>query len=125
MVATNLTRIATEFLTRVCNGRVDEAYAELVAPGFVHHNAYFRGDADALRAGMAQDLAQHPDKALTIHRTLEDGSLVAVHSHVRHTPDAPGYALVHIFRIEAGRIVELWDISQEVPADVVNENGMF
>lgn len=58
-------------------------------------------------------------------RALEDGELVAIHSHVHMTPDDRGMALVHIFRFEADRIVELWDIGQPVPAETVNSNGMF
>jgi predicted SnoaL-like aldol condensation-catalyzing enzyme len=74
---------------------------------------------------MAQNAAQVPDKQLTVHRTLRDGDQVAVHSHVRHTPDEPGYALVHIFRFEGDRIAELWDLAQAMPVDSVNDNGMF
>jgi predicted SnoaL-like aldol condensation-catalyzing enzyme len=121
----DLTALATGFLQRVCDGRVDEAYANLVAPGFRHHNPWFRGDAEALRQGMAQNAAQFPAKQLTVHRTLHDGDQVAVLSHVRHTPDERGYALVHIFRFEGDRIAELWDIAQPMPEDSVNENGMF
>jgi predicted SnoaL-like aldol condensation-catalyzing enzyme len=120
-----LAPLATEFLTLVCTGRVDEAYDRLVAPGFRHHNPWFRGDADALRAGMAQNAAQFPDKRLTVQRTLEHGDEVVVLSHVRHTPDERGFALVHWFRFEDGRIAELWDVAQPVPADGVNELGMF
>jgi predicted SnoaL-like aldol condensation-catalyzing enzyme len=125
MPTTHRTRIAADFLQMVCANRVDEAYATLVAPGFRHHNPWFRGDAESLRKGMAENMAQFPQKTITLHRTLEDGDLVAVHSHVRHTPDERGYGLVHIFRMEGDRIAELWDIAQEVPAEAVNENGMF
>jgi predicted SnoaL-like aldol condensation-catalyzing enzyme len=32
---------------------------------------------------------------------------------------------VHIFRFEQGRIVELWDLGQEVPESSPNQYGMF
>jgi predicted SnoaL-like aldol condensation-catalyzing enzyme len=50
---------------------------------------------------------------------------VAVHSRVRQTPGDPGGAVVHLFRFEGDRIAELWDIGQPVPAESVNDNGMF
>jgi predicted SnoaL-like aldol condensation-catalyzing enzyme len=50
---------------------------------------------------------------------------MATWSHVRQNPDDPGAALVHIFRFEGDRIVELWDIAQAIPADSPNKNGMF
>jgi len=33
--------------------------------------------------------------------------------------------VVHILRFEGDRIVELWDIGQEIPQDSPNEHGMF
>ena len=125
MATTDLTRIATDFLAMVADGRVDAAYDTLVAPGFRHHNPWFPGDADALRKGMADNAAKFPEKRITVHRTLEDGDQVVVLSHVRHTPQERGYALAHWFRFEGGRIAELWDLAQEVPAAIANEQGMF
>ena len=34
-------------------------------------------------------------------------------------------AVVHILRFEGGKIVEMWDIGQEIPADSPNALGMF
>ena len=51
-------------------------------------------------------------------------TVVAVHSHVRQKPDDLGAAVVHIFRFENGRIVELWDLGQEAPAQSPNQYGM-
>jgi len=125
MHAGQLTRIATDFLRKCCDGRVAEAYVQHVAAGFRHHNAWFRGDAAALREGMAQNAAQFPGKTIRFVRTVEDGLDVAVFSHVHHVPGDRGFAVAHFFRFEGERIAELWDIAQEVPERVVNENGMF
>lgn len=116
---------AVSFLHAVASGRVREAYAKHVGSGFRHHNPYFAGDAESLMNGMEENARENPQKRLDVLRALEDGDLVAVHSRVRHTPDERGYALVHLFRFEADRIAELWDLAQEVPAESVNENGMF
>jgi predicted SnoaL-like aldol condensation-catalyzing enzyme len=125
MHAGPLTRIATDFLRQCCDGRVAEAYDQHVAQDFRHHNAWFRGDAAALRAGMAQNAAQFPGKSIRFVRTVEDGADVAVFSHVHHVPGDRGFGVAHFFRFEGERIAELWDIAQEVPEQVVNENGMF
>ena len=116
---------AIEFLRLACIGQVDEAYSRFVAPGFRHHNAYFPGDGDSLRKAMQENADQNPGKQLEVKQTLAEGDRVAVYSHVRHRPDERGYAVVHIFRFESGRIAELWDLGQEVPEDSPNANGMF
>jgi predicted SnoaL-like aldol condensation-catalyzing enzyme len=117
--------VATEFLRLAAVGRVDEAYGQYVAEGFRHHNAYFRGDAASLQAGMAGNASRFPDTALEVKQALEEGDRVAVLSHVRHHAAEPGFAVVHIFRFEGGRIAELWDLAQAVPEQMANENGMF
>ena len=116
---------ATSFLQLSASGRVREAYDTYVAPGFRHHNPHFRGDAQTLAAAMEKNARENPDKRLEVLRTLEDADLVAVHSRVRLKPGAPEIALVHIFRFEGDRVVELWDISEPAPEDSPNDNGMF
>jgi len=74
---------------------------------------------------MDENARQNPEKRLDVLRALEDGDLVAVHSHVRQKPDDRGAAVVHIFRFNGNRIVELWDLGQAVPPDAVNSSGMF
>lgn len=116
---------AVSFMRLIGSGKVREAYRAHIAPGFRHHNPFFRGDAASLMAGMEENAAKLPDKVLEVKRTLEDGDLVAIHSHVQPKPGDLGVALVHIFRFEGDRIVELWDLGQPVPDDSPNENGMF
>jgi predicted SnoaL-like aldol condensation-catalyzing enzyme len=116
---------AQTFLRLAASGQAREAFQKYVAPGFRHHNAFFRGDAESLRMAMEENAVKNPDKVLEIQRALEDDALVAVHSRVRQKPGDRGAAVVHIFRFEGDRIVELWDLGQPVPENSPNENGMF
>jgi len=116
---------AIAFLSLVASGRVREAYQEHAGPGFRHHNPFFRGDADSLMAAMEANAAQSPGKTLDVQRAIQEGDLVAVHSWVRQKPGDLGAAVVHIFRFEGGRVVELWDVGQAVPESTPNEHGMF
>ena len=117
--------VAVSFLQLVASGRVREAFEKYVGPGFRHHNPHFDATPEALIHAMEENARQFPQKHLDVKRALEDGDLVAVHSHVRHTPDERGYGLVHIFRFDGDRVAELWDLAQEVPANSPNGNGMF
>src|SRR5262245_25842311 len=117
--------IAKTFLRMVATGKVQEAYDQFVGAGFRHHNAYYAGDADSLRKGMAEAHAQFPETSIEIQRALEEGSLVAVHSRVKHAPVSTGFAVVHLFRFKGAKIVEFWDVGMEVPADSPNEHGVF
>ena len=67
-----------------------------------------------------------PNKSIEIKHLYEDGDTVITHSRVtREDPKAPDVAVVHIFRFEQDRIVELWDLGQSISKDSPNENGMF
>jgi len=124
-MATAHREFALSFLRAASSGSVREAYQKYVAPDFRHHNPYFAGDAESLMRGMEENAAKFPDKVLDIKRALEDGGFVAVHSHVRLKPGDLGVALVHLFRFQGDRIVELWDLGQPVPEGSPNKNGMF
>lgn len=121
----DLKRSATEFLRLAASGEAREAFRRYVGVGFRHHNPYFAGDADSLMNAMDQNAVQNPHKTLEVKHAIEEGDLVAVHAHVRFQAGDRGIALVHLFRFEGDRIVELWDLGQEVPEISRNDNGMF
>jgi len=116
---------AVTFLKLGSAGKVDQAYSTYTSPGFIHHNPYYEGSAGTLAAGMAENARQFPDKILEVKHVIAEGDLVVVHSHVRLKPGDLGVALVHIFRFENSRIVELWDLGQPVPESSPNQYGMF
>ena len=117
--------VAVSFLELAAGGKVREAYSQFVGAGFRHHNPFFEGSAEALMAGMEENARQNPSKVLEVKRAIAEGELVVVHAHVQHKPGDLGAALVHIFRFDKGRIVELWDLGQPVPEKSPNPYGMF
>ena len=117
--------IARNFLKLAATGHSHEAFRLYVSKDFKHHNAYFKGDADTLMLAMEESARTNPNKVFKIHHILSDGDMVAVHSHAKQNSADPGVAVVHIFRFESDKIIELWDLGQPVPKKSVNENGMF
>ena len=116
---------AVSFLKLAASGKVKEAYSKYVGEGFKHHNPFFEGSAESLQAGMEENAKQNPNKVLDVKRVIAEGEFVVTHSHVQQKPGELGAAVVHIFRFENGKIVELWDLGQPVPEKSPNENGMF
>jgi predicted SnoaL-like aldol condensation-catalyzing enzyme len=92
---------------------------------FKHHNAYFKADAETLMLAMEQSAKEDPNKIFEIQHIIEEGEMVAVHSWLRQNPNELGYAVMHIFRFENNKIIEMWDFAQAVPENMPNENGMF
>jgi predicted SnoaL-like aldol condensation-catalyzing enzyme len=52
--------------------------------------------------------------------------MVVTHSHITKTPQDLGQAVADIFRLNRqGKVVEHWDVIQDVPATSANDNTMF
>jgi predicted SnoaL-like aldol condensation-catalyzing enzyme len=118
--------IATNFLALVIAGQVKKAYDDHVdGSHFQHHNPYFEGNVASLRDGMEQNEKVQPGKKLVVYHVIEDDDLVAVHSHLIVKKGELEMAVVHIFRFQDNKIVELWDIAQQVPKEMTNQFGMF
>ncbi len=50
---------AVDFLQLAATGKARQAFATHMAPGFRHHNPWFKGDADSLAAGMDENAAKN------------------------------------------------------------------
>jgi len=117
--------IVRDFLMLAVQGKSREAFNLYVGKSFKHHNAYFKGDTETIITAMEESAEEVPNKIFEIQRILHDGDLVAAHSRIIQSQFGIDMAVMHIFRFEADKIVELWDFGQAVPEDCVNENGMF
>lgn len=117
--------MAQHFLKFASKGNSREAFNLYAGKDFKNHNVYFKGDAETLMTAFEEDAKMNPDKISEIERALEDGDLVAVHSRFRQNPNTTNYAVMHIFRSENDKDVELLDFVQAAPAEMINENGMF
>lgn len=118
-------QVARQFIELIGAGRIDEAYQRYVAMDGKHHNPFFVAGFPALQAAMKANYIQFPDMRLTIKDVIGDGEMVAVHSSVVMRPGEPGFATVHWFRFKADRIVEMWDVAQSLPSDLINLDGAF
>ena len=116
---------AIHFLQLTATGNVNEAFYLYVDQEFRHHNIHFKGDAASLKAAMEESAKYLPAKQLEIRLAIAEANRVAVYSKVTISPGEPGIALVHFFRFREDKIVELWDLAQAPPEEIVNENGMF
>ena len=81
---------ATSFLKMAGMGKVQEAYDRYVAPSFVHHNQFFKGDRQSLLMAMQEASNTSPNKTIEIKHVYEDDNTVITHSLVtRQDPTAP------------------------------------
>jgi predicted SnoaL-like aldol condensation-catalyzing enzyme len=116
---------AVDFLNLLMSGNINEAYESYVNMHGRHHNVYYASDFLSLKQGMIENQAQFPNKRLMVKNVLGDGNLVAVHSNIIMKEGEPGLSVVHLFRFENGKIVEMWDVGQALPVNSPNLIGAF
>jgi predicted SnoaL-like aldol condensation-catalyzing enzyme len=116
---------ALMFLGLITTGDVEKAFELTVAPTFKHHNPFHKGDAASLRKGMGDAWIQFKQMKWSLKHIVEEGDLVAVHGKLILKPGEMEMTVVHLFRFDDAKIVELWDIGQQLPATSPNENGAF
>ena len=103
-------------------------------------DAFRAGDVDAFEDLIAEDCVQHNPQAdnglqavkaffapigpvdVEVFRVIAEGDLVVANSHYK-TWNTAG---VDIYRVgEDGKIIEHWDVLQEVPETTASGNDMF
>ena len=68
---------------------------------------------------------KYPQSHSDIKQAFADGDYVILHVHAMREPNTLGSAIIDIFKLENGKIVEHWDVIQPVPEKAANNNGMF
>ena len=109
--------------------KVDEAL-EYIGADYKQHNVRAPDGKEFLRGAFKARFDQYPKFRSDIKRTIADGDLVVVHTHERYDPDDAtdmGNAVIDIYRVDNGLIVEHWDAYISVPPreEWQHDNGMF
>ncbi len=103
------------------SARVDD----YISPDYIQHSSLAKPGVQALKDWLDARRLDSPDSKQTLHRSFADGDHVIVHVQVSRWPGDHGFAVVDIFRLEAGLVKEHWDVLQEMSTDPINPNSMF
>lgn len=103
---------------------VRAAFETYVVPDYIQHNPGIPDGRDAAIAFL-EPMFSNPGARFDVKRILVDGDLAAVHLHGRGRPETKGGAVVDLFRLKDGMIVEHWDVLQPIPEESKNPHPMF
>ena len=103
----------------------EEAVAKYIGPNYRQHNPGAGNGPEPFIQTVKQLTQIFPELRMESKRIIAEGDLVVLHSHLILKPGDCGSAVVDIFRLENGKIVEHWDVVQEVPEKSANNNTMF
>ncbi len=102
-----------------------EAAQRYIGAIYIQHNPLVPNGAAPFVQHFAEFFKAYPASALDMVQVISEGDLVVVHSKFTTGPDDRGQAIIDIFRIAKGKIVEHWDVIQQIPDHIANGNTMF
>ena len=117
--------IAIEFYDRALNQKDWNKARELIGNRYTQHNPAAVDGFEGIKNHIEMLKEKFPQNHGELKHALADGDLVALHMHSKRTPDSRGNAIVDMFRIENGKVVEHWDVVQAIPEKSKNDNTMF
>jgi len=103
----------------------EEAVAKYLGPNYRQYNPGAGDGPEPFIAAVKGLTKTFPELRMEPKRIIAEGDLVVLHSHLILKPGDRGTAVVDIFRLENGKIVEHWDVVQEIPEKSANNNTMF
>lgn len=97
-----------------------------VGQEYLQHNPHVADGGQAFIDAFTPYIKQFPNTKATIKRAVAEGDLVMLHVHSQTSSQDKGQAVVDIFRFDKnGKIVEHWDVIQDVPEKLVSGRTMF
>jgi predicted SnoaL-like aldol condensation-catalyzing enzyme len=118
-------RMVVEFYDLIINQKDYAAARRYIGSYYRQHNPLVADGPEGLAAFVAFLKKEYPEARSEIKRVLADEDHVVLHVHSMRSPHSRGRAIIEIFRLEEGKIVEHWDTIQEIPETSANPNGMF
>lgn len=113
------------FYNAAINDKDFAAARKYMGGKYIQHNPNAADGPEGL-AGFLKFLKEKfPNAKSEIKRVFAEGDYVILHVHAVREPGTRGNAIVDIFRLENGKIVEHWDVIQPIPEKAMNTNGMF
>ncbi len=118
-------KIVVDFYDKAINQKDFEAASKHLGSRYTQHNPNAADGPEGLKAFLQFLKEKFPNSRSEIKRVFADGDFVILHVHAVREPGARGTAVVDIFKLENGKVVEHWDVVQPIPEKAANTNGMF
>jgi len=120
--------IVLAFYDAGMNEKDAEKTAEFLGERYIQHNPSIADGPDAALRFVRFRRDKFPRARSEVKMVIAEGDLVALHVHSVLVPGTPGRRITDIFRVEGDKVVEHWDVIQDICEPLfppLNDNGLF
>lgn len=118
-------KVVLDFYEKGLNQKDADAAIALMGNRYVQHNPNAADGPEGFRKFIGFLKEKFPNSRSEIKRSFVDGDYVILHVHAVREPGTRGSAIIDVFKLENGKIIEHWDVVQPIPENPANNNGMF
>jgi predicted SnoaL-like aldol condensation-catalyzing enzyme len=113
-----------DFYQKMFGDKDISAVDQYIAPEYIQHNPNVADGSEAFKKAAVKWFEGKPKTKIDVQHIAAEGDLVFL--HIKNTrPDGGLKSTIDIFRLKDGKIVEHWDVHQDVPEHSANNHPMF
>lgn len=113
------------FYKKMIGEKDPEGAREYMGQPYRQHSPYAKDGFEGVAEFARWFKREFPNHNYEVKRVIAEGDYVALHLHGKSGPNPHGEAVVDIFRVKDGKVVEHWDVIQPLPEKFENPNTPF
>lgn len=118
-------RNVVAFYEAALNQKNFRAASQYLGSRYTQHNPTAADGREGFEKFIEFLKEKFPESHSDIKRVFAEGDYVILHVHSVRVPGTRGRAIIDIFKLNNGKIIEHWDVVQDIPENSANTNTMF
>jgi predicted SnoaL-like aldol condensation-catalyzing enzyme len=115
--------LVTNLYQEIFGDKNIDAVDNYIGDSYIQHNPNVADGKEALKAALKIWFKDAPKEKIDIRNIGADGNFVFIHTKSKMGNKT--FSVMDIFRVDGGKVVEHWDVMQEVPEKAANDHPMF
>ncbi len=116
-------KLVADFYQEVFGDKDVSSIDKYIGDTYIQHNPAVGDGKEALKQAATQWFTGAPKEKIDIQHLNAEGNLVYIHT--KSKMGTKTISIIDIFKVENGKIIEHWDVGQEVPEKSANTHPMF
>lgn len=123
-VLDNNKKVVVDFYQQMFGDKDITTVDRYIVADYIQHNPTVADGAEAFKEAAKEWFKGAPKTKVDIQHIAAEDDLVFIHIK-NSNPDGSLKSTIDIFRLKDGKIVEHWDVHQNVPEEAANDHPMF